>query len=47
MSLFYRGDGKLKVVLKAFYSIRVNDQWRIIFEWRNGNATYVELNNYH
>lgn len=38
---------KLKGDLKAFYSIRVNDQSRIIFEWRNGNAENVELIDYH
>ena len=29
---------KLKGNLKDFYSIRVNNQWRIIFKWNNGNA---------
>ncbi len=29
---------KLKGTLKKFYSIRLNDQWRIIFKWNNGNA---------
>ncbi len=38
---------KLKGNKKAFYSIRVNDQWRIIFEWKNGNAERVELIDYH
>ena len=38
---------KLKGVLKDFYSIRVNDQWRIIFKWDNGNAFNVELIDYH
>ena len=38
---------KLKVSLKDFYSIRVNDQWRIIFKWDNGNAFNVELIDYH
>lgn len=38
---------KLKGNLKDFYSIRVNDQWRIIFRWENGNATNVELIDYH
>ncbi|MBC7693923.1 MAG: type II toxin-antitoxin system RelE/ParE family toxin [Burkholderiales bacterium] len=33
--------------LKEFYSIRVNDQWRIIFKWENGNAFDVELIDYH
>jgi len=38
---------KLKGRLKDFYSIRVNDQWRIIFRWENGNAYDVKLNDYH
>ncbi len=29
------------------YSIRVNDQWRICFEWRAGVAWSVELVDYH
>lgn len=37
---------KLKGDLKAFYSIRINDQWRIIFKW-NGNASEVEITDYH
>ena len=38
---------KLKGNLKDFYSIRVNDQWRLIFKWENGNAVSVELIDYH
>jgi proteic killer suppression protein len=29
------------------YSIRVNDQWRICFEWRAGNVYQVEITDYH
>lgn len=29
------------------YSIRVNDQWRICFEWRQGDAYEVEIADYH
>ena len=29
------------------YSIRINDQWRICFEWRNGDAYNVEIVDYH
>ncbi len=29
------------------YSIRINDQWRICFEWREGNAYRVEIVDYH
>ena len=38
---------KLKGDLKEYYSIRINDQWRIIFKWDNGNATEVEITDYH
>ncbi|MCY7284384.1 MAG: type II toxin-antitoxin system RelE/ParE family toxin [Cyanobacteria bacterium CAN_BIN43] len=29
------------------YSIRVNDQWRICFEWEEGKAWDVEIVDYH
>lgn len=29
------------------YSIRINDQWRICFTWRDGNAYDVEIVDYH
>jgi toxin HigB-1 len=29
------------------YSIRVNDQWRICFEWEDGDALNVEIVDYH
>ena len=29
------------------HSIRVNDQWRICFRWREGNAYEVEIVDYH
>ena len=29
------------------YSIRINDQWRICFEWREGDACNVEIVDYH
>ncbi|WP_018867452.1 MULTISPECIES: type II toxin-antitoxin system RelE/ParE family toxin [unclassified Thioalkalivibrio] len=29
------------------YSIRINDQWRICFEWRDGHAYNVEIVDYH
>ena len=38
---------KLKGNLKDFYSIRINDQWRIIFKWNTGNASDVEIIDYH
>ncbi|MFN8343083.1 MAG: type II toxin-antitoxin system RelE/ParE family toxin [Cyclobacteriaceae bacterium] len=38
---------KLRGNLRDFYSIRVNDQWRIVFKWDKGNASEVELLDYH
>ena len=38
---------KLKGSLKDFYSIRINDQYRIIFKFINGNAYEVEITDYH
>ena len=29
------------------YSIRINDQWRICFLWKSGNAQNVEIVDYH
>jgi proteic killer suppression protein len=31
----------------AQYSIRVNDQYRIGFQWKDGDALAVELTDYH
>jgi toxin HigB-1 len=36
-----RGD------LDGFHSIRVNDQWRIVFRWSEGGADEVRLVDYH
>ena len=38
---------KLSGKLKEFYSIRVNNQWSIIFKWNKSNASEVELIDYH
>jgi proteic killer suppression protein len=38
---------KLSGKLNNFYSIRINDQWRIIFKWNAGNAFEVEIIDYH
>ena len=37
----------LKGDLSGFHSIRVNDQWRIIFRWVEGGAADVSLVDYH
>jgi proteic killer suppression protein len=31
----------------GFYSIRVNEQWRLVFRWERGNAREVRLTDYH
>lgn len=38
---------KLSGDLRTFFSIRINDQWRIIFKWSAGNASEVEIVDYH
>jgi proteic killer suppression protein len=38
---------KLSGSLKNFYSVRINDQWRIIFKWSAGNASEVKILDYH
>ena len=38
---------KLSGNLDRFYSIRINKQWRIIFIWEKGNASEVEIIDYH
>ena len=38
---------KLEGNLKDYYSIRINDQWRIIFKWEDNNAYEVEIIDYH
>jgi toxin HigB-1 len=38
---------KLKGNLKDFYSIRVNDQWRVIFRWANGETHDVRITDHH
>ena len=38
---------KLKGKRQGQYSIRINDQWRICFRWREGDAYDVEIADYH
>jgi len=38
---------KLSGKRKGQYSIRINDQWRICFEWVDNNALRVEVVDYH
>lgn len=37
----------LKGRLKGFYSIRINDQWRVVFRFESGNASEVRIVDYH
>jgi proteic killer suppression protein len=38
---------KLSGNWKNFYSIRINDQFRIVFKWESGNALEVTIVDYH
>jgi Txe/YoeB family toxin of Txe-Axe toxin-antitoxin module len=38
---------KLKGERAGQYSIRINDQWRICFTWKNEDAFDVEIVDYH
>ncbi len=38
---------KLEGKLAGLHSIRINDQWRIVFKWASGNALDVEIADYH
>lgn len=37
----------LKGSYKGKHSIRINEQWRIVYRWQNGNAFEVEVVDYH
>ena len=37
----------LKRDRKGQHSIRINDQWRICFKWRDGDAYDAEITDYH
>lgn len=37
----------LKGTLSGFHSIRINDRYRIIFRWDEGNARDVRITDYH
>lgn len=38
---------KLKGDLSEYFSIRINDQWRVIFIWKNNDAFSVQITDYH
>ncbi len=37
----------LKGEWKGFHSIRINNQWRVVFQWNDGNAHKVRIVDYH
>lgn len=37
----------LKGDYKGFHNVRINDQWRIVFRWLNGDASDVQIIDYH
>ncbi len=38
---------KLKGTREGQYSVRINDQWRICFKWKDGDAHEIEITDYH
>jgi proteic killer suppression protein len=38
---------RLKGDLQGFHSIRINNQWRVVFRWSGGNAFDVQIIDYH
>lgn len=38
---------KLTEKVSEFYSIRINKQWRVSFKWSRGDASLVEILDYH
>lgn len=38
---------KLRGNLKDYFSIRINQQWHIIFQWKDNDAYKVEITDYH
>jgi proteic killer suppression protein len=37
----------LRGTMRGWYSMRVNDQWRVVFRWNDGDANGVRLTDYH
>ncbi len=38
---------RLKGDWEGFWSLRINDQWRIVFRWKDGDALDVDIIDYH
>jgi proteic killer suppression protein len=50
MDLKVPPSNKLEILsgkMSDFYSIRINDQWRIVFKWDDGNSSDVTIMDYH
>jgi len=37
----------LRGTLNGYYALRINDQWRIVFRWKDGGAEDVKISDYH
>ncbi len=37
----------LKGELRGFHSIRINDQWRVVFRWTGAGPREVDIRDYH
>ena len=37
----------LKGSLRGFHSIRINDQWRVVFRWTDSGPGQVDIGDYH
>ena len=37
----------LKGDLKGLHSIRINDQWRVVFRWKDAGPVEVDIQDYH
>jgi proteic killer suppression protein len=37
----------LSGILDGFWSVRINQQWRLIFRWKDGKASEVKITDYH
>lgn len=38
---------KLRGKLRGYYSVRINDQWRLVFRWEAGHAEDARITDYH
>jgi proteic killer suppression protein len=37
----------LKGALAGFHSVRINDQWRVVFRWTESGPSEVDIRDYH